>query len=99
MNDQSPRFGTSDIDVPVLTPHRSSTAALFLLLLGAISVVLSFFVSNYAGMGVAAVTALLATSLLGKSQRSTWTWVIGLAAIGFFIGLTAMLMKIIVMQY
>lgn len=97
MNHESPQFGTSDIDAPILTPRDSSVAAPFLLTLGAISVALSFFVSNYWGMGLAAVTAALATWMLGKSQRTTWTWVMGLAAIGFFIGVTALLMKIVVM--
>lgn len=80
-----------------MQPQSLPLTTAFLLLLGAISIVLSMFISNYWGMGVASVTVVLAVLMMGKSSRSSWNWVMTLAAIGFFLGVSAMLMKIAVM--
>ena len=66
-----------------------------LLIVGGIaSIICSLFVSNYFGMGLAIGTVIGAALDRKNLSSKAWNWVVGLSAIGFFLGLTALLMKI-----
>lgn len=82
------------------TNVESATRILFPVLIcsGIASIVCSFFVSNYFGMGLAIGTAIAAFIGLKDVSRGAWNWVIGLCAIGFFVGFSALLMKIFMMN-
>lgn len=88
-----------DIDLKTKPISRIEGATLvplmILLLTGACSVVFSFAISNYVGMTLAILTFLLAFPLLKDASRTQWNWVMGLSAIGFFLGFTALIMKIV----
>ncbi len=85
-----------------MPPANTSTAPVtptfqpILIAAGMASIVFSFAISNYWGMGIAIATIVAALVTLKNSTRTGWNWVIGLAAIGFFLGLTALIMKVIV---
>lgn len=60
------------------------------------SIVASLFWSNYFGMALAALTVVIAVFALRESTRPAWNWVMGLSAIGFFLGLAALVMRIVI---
>lgn len=82
------------------TNAESATPILLPVLIcsGIVSIVCSFFISNYFGMGLAIGTAIAAFLGLRNVSRSARNWVMGLCAIGFFVGFSALLMKIFMMN-
>lgn len=78
-------------------PHARVPGFLpILLFTSACSVVLSMSISNYAGMALAVLSIVLAILSLKNATRKSWNWVIGLSSVGFFLGFTALIMKVIV---
>ena len=61
---------------------------------GIVSIIFSMFINNYFGMGLAAGTIIGAALIRKDLSQTAWNWVLGLSAIGFFLGVTALLMKI-----
>ncbi len=88
--------------MPETTRNAQSAASAFLpilLIAGAASVACSLFFSNYAGMGLALMTLIAACFTLQNVSRKSWNSVMALVAIGFFIGFSALLMKLVMMNF
>ena len=61
---------------------------------GIVSVICSMFISNYVGMGLAICTIVAAVVSLKNESRTTWNLVIAFSVVGFFLGFSALLMKV-----
>lgn len=60
------------------------------------SLLLSLFISGYAGMGLAILTLIFAGLTLGDAKPKSRNWVCAISICGFLVGLSALVMKVIV---
>lgn len=80
------------------TAPQSSRNALtpVVLLLGVASIICSFAINNYWGMGLAFLALVIAQIALKNVSQLVWILCISFSAIGFSLGLCALLMRLFV---
>ncbi len=60
------------------------------------SLLLSMFVSAYAGMGLAILTLIAAGLSLSDAKPQSRNWVCGISICGFLVGVSALVMRVMV---